>query len=80
MHKWQLHEAKNKLSKLIETALKGEPQYITRRGQDEVVVISINEYLKLAKPAMSFNDFLLSGPKYDDLEIERVKGGVREEL
>nr|WP_253308519.1 type II toxin-antitoxin system prevent-host-death family antitoxin [Rickettsia endosymbiont of Ceutorhynchus assimilis] len=32
MNKWQLHEAKNKLSNIIDTAMHGKPQCITKRG------------------------------------------------
>lgn len=78
MYKWQLHEAKNKLSHLVDTAIEGEPQYITRRGKDAVVVIAIKDYQKLKRQRLGFNEFLLSGPKSDDLEIARVKGGLRE--
>lgn len=36
---WQLQEAKNKLSELVEVALHGEPQLITRHGVEAVVVL-----------------------------------------
>jgi len=36
---WQLQEAKARFSKLVEEALKGEPQLVTRRGRKAVVVL-----------------------------------------
>jgi antitoxin Phd len=78
MHKWQLHEAKNKLSHIIEVAIKGEPQCITRRGEEAVMIISVADYKKMQKPKMSFNRFLIEGTRIDDLEIERVQGKARE--
>ena len=54
MHKWQLHEAKNKLSSLIDIVIHGKAQCITRRGEDAVVVISMEEYKKLKKQKPSF--------------------------
>lgn len=78
MHKWQLHEAKNKLSSLIDVVMKGKPQCITRRGEDAAVIISMEDYKKLRKQKMSFGEFLMSGPKFDDLEIERARGSIRE--
>jgi len=74
MHKWQLHEAKNKLSSLIDVVMKGKPQCITRRGEDAAVIISMEDYKKLKKQKPSLKEFLLQGPKFDDLEIERVRG------
>ena len=77
MHKWQLHEAKNKLSNLIDIAIHGKAQCITRRGEEAVVVISVDEYKKLKKQKVSLKDFLTKGPKFNDLEIERVQGKVK---
>ncbi len=39
MNKWQLHEAKNKLSNIIDIAMHGTPQCITKRGEEAVVII-----------------------------------------
>ena len=36
--KWPLQDAKNKFSALVNAALAGEPQQVTRRGQPAVVV------------------------------------------
>lgn len=77
MNKWQLHEAKNKLSSLIDIAIDGKAQYITRRGEEAVVVIGMDEYKKLKKQKLSLKDFLIKAPKFDDLEIERSHGKVR---
>ena len=41
---WQLQEAKNKLSELVERALRDGAQVITRRGKKVVVVIPYQEY------------------------------------
>ena len=77
MHKWKLHEAKNKLSSLIDTVVHGKAQCITRRGEETVVVISMEEYKKLKKPKPSLKDFISKGPKFDNLEIDRVIGKAR---
>ena len=77
MYKWQLHEAKNKLSHLIDVAMQGKPQCITKRGEEAVVVISIEEYKKMTKPKLGLNKFLLKGAKIDDFAVERVTGKVR---
>lgn len=77
MHKWQLHEAKNKFSSLIDTVIHGKAQCITRRGEDAVVVISMEEYKKLKKQKPSLKSFLSKGVKFDDLTIERAQGRTR---
>jgi prevent-host-death family protein len=41
---WQLQEAKNKLSEVVDRALSDGPQFITRHGRPAVVVISANTY------------------------------------
>jgi prevent-host-death family protein len=78
MNKWQLHEAKNKLSNIIDIAMHGKPQCITKRGEEAVMVIGMKDYQKLTKQKLSFSEFLLNGPKFDELEIERVRGKARE--
>jgi antitoxin Phd len=64
---WQLQTAKAQLSELIEAALQGQPQRITRRGKDAVMVLAESAYLSLknngAKQAPDFVSHLLSIPK-----------------
>lgn len=44
---WQLHEAKQRFSYLVEQARVHGPQVITRGGKDVAVVLSIEEYRKI---------------------------------
>ena len=37
---WKLQDAKAKFSQVVENALKIGPQYVTRRGQEAVVILS----------------------------------------
>lgn len=78
MEKWQLYEAKNKLSNIIDNAMHGKPQCITKRGDDAVIVIGMKDYQELQDKKPAFTEFLLNGPKFEGLEIERAKGQVRE--
>ena len=48
MKKWQLQDAKNRLSELVRKAAEEGPQIITLRGDDAVVVVDAQEYRKLA--------------------------------
>lgn len=50
---WQLQTAKAQLSELVEAALRGEPQRITRRGKDAVMVLSEKAYVALKTSAKS---------------------------
>ena len=75
---WQLQDAKNKLSEVIELALKQGPQLITRRGQKTAVVISYREYAKTKKSQGMLSEFLRSSP-LADIELERDKSLPREE-
>lgn len=63
---WSLQDAKNKFSAVVDEALAGRPQEVTRRGKPAVVVLSSNDYARLLKAAGkergSFADHLLSFP------------------
>lgn len=73
---WNLAEAKNKLSELVNLALTQGPQTITRR-KDAVVVISAKEYAELTGKRQSFKDFLMSGPSFEGLDLKRDKTSMR---
>jgi len=73
---WNLAEAKNKLSEVVNLALTEGPQTITRR-KDAVVVISAEKYAELTGQRQSFKDFLMSGPSLDGLDLERDKSPMR---
>ena len=62
MIKWQLQEAKNRLSELVRKAREEGPQVITLRGRDAVVVVSAKEYGKLSRPRGSLVDFFRKSP------------------
>jgi prevent-host-death family protein len=42
--KWQLQEAKNRLSELVDLALEEGPQTVTRHGKEVVVIVSKAEF------------------------------------
>ena len=49
MTQWPLQDAKNKFSALVNAALAGEPQRVTRRGEPAVVVLATEEYDRLCR-------------------------------
>ncbi len=76
---WQLQTAKAQLSELIEAALQGRPQRITRRGKDAVMVLSERAYVALKssakKDAPDFAAHLLAMPR-PDVRRTRQSGEV----
>jgi prevent-host-death family protein len=42
--KWQLHEAKNHLSEVVDLALAEGPQIVTRHGKEVAVVVSTADF------------------------------------
>ncbi len=69
---WTLQDAKNSFSAVVEAALAGQPQQVTRRGKPAVVVISVEEFARLNAAAVrdrgSFLDYLLARPVQDGEE------------
>lgn len=74
---WNLADAKNRLSEVVNLALSEGPQTITRR-KDAVVVISAEKFAELTGQRQSFKDFLMSGPSFDGLDLERDQSPMRD--
>ena len=73
---WQLQDAKNRFSAVVDAALGGEPQHVTRRGQPVVVVVAVDEFERLCRldsvAAPTFGRLLTAIPT-DDGEFERLE-------
>lgn len=78
MTRWQVQEAKARLSELLEKTQSEGPQVITRHGVDRAVVIDVETYEQLVGEKASLIAYLLSGPAFDDFEIERSQELGRE--
>ncbi len=76
---WQLQEAKARFSEVVEQALTGEAQVVTRRGRPAVVVIPYEEYERMHGAAESGWDIFKGAPRIeeDDLPMDRDKTPVR---
>jgi len=71
---WQLQNAKNKFSNLVDKAQHNGPQIVTKHGKDVVVVLSIDEYKKLIKPKINLLKFFQNAPLSKiNLDIKRNK-------
>jgi prevent-host-death family protein len=76
---WQLQEAKSRLSRVVDHALREGPQTITLRGKPAVVVVSFEEFQNLTRPSTSLREFFRESPLHDtDLDLERSKDVTRE--
>ena len=63
MTRWQLQEAKNRLSEVVRKAAAEGPQVITLRGDDAVVVVAAAEYARLTrKPRENLVEFFRGSP------------------
>jgi prevent-host-death family protein len=73
---WQLQEAKNRLSELVERAVTKGAQVITKHGRPVVVVISAQEYEKLTHPREKLVDILRRCP-LPGFVVEKTRGLAR---
>lgn len=78
---WRLQDAKTQFSQVVEAALSGEPQHITRRGKQAVVVLSEQAFESLQRSAHAaapgFVAHLLSMPR-DEEVVERPSLALRD--
>jgi len=76
---WQLQDAKNKFSNLVETVQKKGPQIVTKHGKEAVVVISISEYKRLTKPKTTLVEFFKNSPLFEEnIDFSRSKETPRD--
>ena len=78
---WQVQEAKNKLSRVIDNAINSGPQIITRRGVEVVIVLSYEEYQRMTAARQSLSDFFRESPLMGaDMDLTRDKSEAREDI
>jgi len=71
---WQLQDAKSKFSQLVDNAMHNKPQFVTKHGNNAVVVLSFEEYKKMIKPETDLVTFLRNSPLAEvDLDLSRNK-------
>lgn len=69
---WQLQEAKARFSEVVKRAREQGPQHVSVRGEPAVVVISEEQYAKLAAPRRSIVDHILLGEPWPDDVVELI--------
>jgi len=79
--RWQLQEAKNKFSQVVNEAAEDGPQIITRHGVDVAVVISAEEYRCMVTRRGKLSEFFRGSPlARADLDLTRDKSDARKGL
>ena len=79
---WQLQEAKNKLSQVVDEAVREGPQIITKHGVETAVVISFEDYRRHYSARKKLTHFLRESPlaTYQvDLDLDRDTSLPRDE-
>ena len=72
MKSWSVQNAKARFSELLETCLREGPQLVTRRGSEAAVLVSIQEWHRLARAAKpTLKELLLSDFARAELVIPR---------
>jgi prevent-host-death family protein len=78
---WQLQEAKNRFSRVVENAMKEGPQIITRRGVEVAIVLSYDEYEKMIASRGRLSTFFRDSPLAGfDLDLARDQSNARDGL
>jgi len=78
---WQLQEAKNKLSQVVEDAVRDGPQVITRYGVEVAIVRSFAEYQKMIASKGKLSAFFRASPLVGvALDLARDRSDMRRDL
>lgn len=76
---WSVAEAKARISELLDRAISGGPQTITKRGREVAVVVSIEEWRRKTTRSGSLAAFLAQSPlRGSELELDRVEAAPRD--
>ena len=76
---WQLQEAKNRLSQVLDSALQNGPQTITLRGKPAAVLISFEDFKKMSRPKTTLSEFFQHSPLSNvELDLSRSTDLSRE--
>jgi prevent-host-death family protein len=76
---WQVQEAKQRFSEVIRAAQAGEPQIVTRHGEEIVVIVEISQYRHLRGESTPLMNYLVAGPHVEiDFDVERRRDAPRE--
>jgi prevent-host-death family protein len=74
---WNLAEAKNRLTEVVNRAISEGPQVIRRR-KDTVVVVAAEEFERMTGKKPGFKEYLFDGPSFEGLNLDRDHSPIRD--
>ncbi|MDP9792103.1 prevent-host-death family protein [Catenuloplanes nepalensis] len=74
---WQVQEAKQRFSEVLRAAETGEPQIVTKHGEEVAVVIDIAAYRRLKGEQVGLMEYLRVDP-LDDVDLDAEIGRTGE--
>ena len=80
MNEINISDGRAKLAELADRARAGEPQVLTCKGKEDVVLISRVEWERLQPPAQTLGAYLsqqIRAGTFEDVEVERLQGSLR---
>lgn len=78
---WQLQDAKNRFSEVVQAAQTTGPQIITKHGQETAVVIAYHEYRRLQLEQEPLSAFFRRSPLVNcELDLSRDSSGLRADI
>lgn len=76
---WQVQDAKNRFSEVVDEAIRSGPQVITRRGVEAAVVVSAADWARLSRRRSPLIELLRRAPRTPGgLDVSRVRDTGRE--
>ncbi|MDK9720481.1 MAG: type II toxin-antitoxin system Phd/YefM family antitoxin [Rhodospirillales bacterium] len=78
---WSLFDAKARFSEVVERARHDGPQFVTKRGEPAVVILSAEDYAAMQpsqQARMSFKDILFGGPRLDEDIVDLINARHRD--
>ncbi|ETX04572.1 MAG: hypothetical protein ETSY2_28055 [Candidatus Entotheonella gemina] len=76
---WALQDAKNRFREVVEQAIHHDPQFVTRRGKEAMVVLSVQDFQQLSAGQDSLVTFFRQSPFVgEDIDLTRDTDRGRE--
>jgi antitoxin Phd len=77
MRAWQLQEARNKFSEVVEEATRIGPQLIMKRGVETAILLSYTDYRRLTAMQQKLSTFFRESPLAEvSLDLRRNKSSA----
>ena len=78
---WQLQQAENEFSLVVESAISNGPQIITQHGVEVAVVLSFAEYERMVASRQGLAEFFHESPLVGvDLDLTRDNSEARSDV